>query len=269
MLFDRFNRNITYLRISVTDRCNYRCVYCKPDQSNLYKKPGHILSAQEITSIAETAAEMGITKIRLTGGEPLEKNDIEDLVAMLSGIKQIQEICITTNGSLLTDAAHKLKRSGLSRVNISMDSLDPEKYRRITGGGNLRDALCGVEAAYKAGLTPVKINMVVQEDTTHAEINRMEDFCRENGAILQKIKKFSLYGRADNGQRTAAERPPSCSLCNRIRLTPDGFIKPCLFSDEEIKVDFSDITASIDRAVAVKPENGSACRKRSMSQIGG
>jgi len=240
-----------------------------PHQPFIHKKPGDILSFEQITSITETAAKMGITKVRLTGGEPLVRNDIEHLVGQLAEIEGIKEICMTTNGSLLSGMSERLKRNGLSRVNISIDSLDSEKYRRITGGGNLKNALNGVEAAIKAELTPVKINMVILENTSLQGTKRMKNFCRQKGLILQKIMQFSLYDRADIKKKIPTERPPQCSLCNRIRLTADGFIKPCLFSDKEVKVDFSNIAASIGRAVAIKPRNGSSCRKRTMRQIGG
>ena len=212
---------------------------------------------------------MGITKVRLTGGEPLVRKDIEHLVSKLAAIDGIDEVCMTTNGSLLADMAMKLKRSGLGRVNISIDSLDANRYRQITGGGDLRQAIAGVDAAKTAGLTPIKINMVILDDTTEEDIEKMKMFCEQRGVQLQKIMQFSLYDRADLSRRFQTERPPRCSRCNRLRLTSDGFLKPCLFSDDEIKVDFDDIGDSILKAVAEKPENGSSCRSRFMSQIGG
>jgi len=272
LLLDKFNRKIDYLRISVTDRCNHRCIYCMPEASFTYKSRRNILSYEQIESIVRVAARLGITKVRLTGGEPLFRKEIEQLVANLAGIEGIAEVCMTTNGSLLCDLATKLKRSGLGRVNISIDSLEPERYYRITGGGDLREVLAGVEAAVKAELTPIKINMVILDDTTKQEIETMKAFCEQRHLELQKIMQFSLYDRAALSPPRAeflTERPPECSYCNRLRLTADGYFKPCLFSDDEIKVDFRDICGSILEAVAKKPVNGSSCRNRPMSQIGG
>ena len=269
MLLDRFNRKIDYLRISVTDRCNHRCVYCMPVLPFVNKRRSQILSHEQIESVAKVAAKMGITKVRLTGGEPLVRKDIEKLVAKLAAIGDIDEVCMTTNGSLLADMAMKLKRSGLTRVNISIDSLDAERYHLVTGGGDLRQALAGVDAAIKAELTPIKINMVILDNTTEENIKTMKAFCEQRNLQLQKIMQFSLYDRADLSRRFRTERPPKCSQCNRLRLTSDGFLKPCLFSDNEIKVDFDDIVGSIREAVAKKPVNGSSCRNRLMSQIGG
>jgi cyclic pyranopterin phosphate synthase len=269
LLLDRFNRRIDYLRISVTDRCNYRCVYCMPEAPFEHKSHNDILSYEQIASVAKVAARIGIRKIRLTGGEPLVRKDIEQLVAKLAAIDGIEEVCMTTNGSLLADMATKLKGSGLSRVNISIDSLDADGYRRITGGGDLRQALAGVDAAKKAELTPIKINMVILDDTTEEKIETMQAFCDSQGLQLQKIMQFSLYDRADLSGRFKTQRPPKCSSCNRLRLTADGYLKPCLFSDNEIRVNFGDIAGSILEAAAKKPESGSCCRKRFMSQIGG
>lgn len=269
MLLDKFNRRIDYLRISVTDRCNYRCVYCMPEAPFVYKDSIDILSYEQIESVAKVAAQMGITKIRLTGGEPLVRKSIEQLVAKLAAIDGIDEVCMTTNGSLLADMSMKLKRSGLRRVNISIDSLNADRYRWITRCGDLRKAIAGVDAAIKADLTPIKINMVILDDTTEEEIETMKAFCKQRHLQLQKIMQFSLYDRADLSSRFQTERPPKCSCCNRLRLTADGFLKPCLFSDDEIKVNFDNIGGSILEAVAKKPENGNFCRSRLMSQIGG
>lgn len=269
MLLDRFNRRINYLRISVTDRCNHRCLYCMPGTPFLHKNHGDILSFEQIESFAKVAAKMGIRKIRLTGGEPLVRKDIELLVAKLAVIDGIDEVCMTTNGSLLADMAMKLKRSGLSRVNISIDSLDANKFGRITRGGDLRQALAGVDAAKKTGLTPIKINMVILDDTPKEEIDKMQAFCDQHGLQLQKIMQFSLYDRADLSRRFQTQRPPKCVQCNRLRLTSDGFLKPCLFSDNEVRINFDNIAESILEAVAKKPENGSHCRNRPMNQIGG
>lgn len=269
MLLDRFNRKIDYLRISVTDRCNQRCVYCMPDERFLHKHPDEILSYEQIEAFVGVAAELGIRKVRLTGGEPLIRKDIEKLVAGLSGIDGIDEVCMTTNGSALLEKAAELKRSGLARVNISIDTLDADLYSRITRGGDMQKALAGIDAAVQAALTPIKINMVILDDTTREDIEEMRAFCEKRGLELQKIMQFSLYDRTDLSERFEAERPPKCGRCNRLRLTADGLIKPCLFSDSEIPVDFDDIRGSILQAVAEKPQSGNSCRNRIMRQIGG
>jgi cyclic pyranopterin phosphate synthase len=165
--------------------------------------------------------------------------------------------------------AAKLKAAGLDRVNISLDSLDPEAYRRVTRGGELAAALAGVEAAVACGLTPVKINMVVRPDTTPSEIDDMQAFCAARGLSLQRISEFSLHRREHGPDPVPAERPPACAGCNRLRLTADGFLKPCLFSEDEIPVDFADIRGSILAAVAGKPRTGTRCRTRLMHAIGG
>ena len=235
----------------------------------MYKSHSEILSYERIEQVTKVAAKMGITKVRLTGGEPLVRKNVEQLVAKLAAIDGIDEVCMTTNGSLLSDIATKLKRSGLGRVNISIDSLDRNRYQKITRGGDLRQALAGVDAAIKAELMPIKINMVILNDTTEEDVEKMKTFCGQKGLRLQKIMQFSLYDRSDLSRRFGTERPPKCSQCNRLRLTADGFLKPCLFSDNEIKVNFDDIGGSILEAVAKKPENGSSCRNRLMNEIGG
>lgn len=235
----------------------------------VYKNYSEILSYEKIESFTRCAARMGVTKVRLTGGEPLVRKNIERLVEKLAAIDGIEELCMTTNGSLLAGKAKELKRRGLCRVNISIDTLDADRYRRITRSGDLHRAIAGVDAAVEAGLAPIKINMVILDDTTDADIKDMERFCGQGGLKLQNIMQFSLYDRTDLSSRFHTERPPRCSSCNRLRLTADGYLKPCLFSDSEIKVNFNDIESSILEAVERKPENGSSCRSRLMNQIGG
>jgi cyclic pyranopterin phosphate synthase len=269
MLVDRYGRRITYLRISVTDRCNYRCTYCMPETGIELMPHSCMLRYEEIAKVAQIAGTLGITKIRFTGGEPLVKKGIENLVRLVADSWHFEDLCMTTNGSLLTrELAHSLRDAGLNRVNISLDTLDPSRFASITRGGNLNDVVAGIEAARNAGLSPIKINMVVLDNTTDDEIQRMRSFCERQGLVFQTIARFSLENR-ERRQTMKTHRPPDCSACNRLRLTADGYLKPCLFSDNEVKVDFLDIEGSIKAAVAAKPLCGIRCRARSMSQIGG
>lgn len=268
-MLDKFNREINYLRISITDRCNLRCVYCMPESGIRLKTRADILSYEQIEKIVQAAVKLGVTKVRLTGGEPLERRSVEKLVERLSGIAGLYELCLTTNGTRLSEMALKLKMNGLHRVNISMDTMNPNRYRELTRGGDLRAVFAGIDAALDAGLTPIKVNMVMLEDTTPTEIEQVHAFCKQKSLQLQKIVRFSLRDRQDLNAGFHAERPPQCSACNKLRLTADGFLKPCLFSENEIRVDFDDIQGSWLKAVALKPASGSSCRNRSMSQIGG
>lgn len=265
-MFDRFDRAITYLRISVTDKCNLRCIYCMPPQGVPPRHHRDFLSFEQMTDVARAAVRMGVSKIRLTGGEPLVKRDIITLVRMLAGIEGLEHLAMTTNGTLLSRFAHPLREAGLDSLNVSLDTLDGERYRLLTRGGRLQDALAGIGAARREGL-PVKINMVVLEDTQPEEIERMRRFCAETGLLLQLINHFDL-GRRDS-HSYGFDRPPSCANCNRIRLMADGMLKPCLHSDLEVPLDFSRLDESISEAVLAKPQRGGTCRNRAMSQIGG
>jgi cyclic pyranopterin phosphate synthase len=169
-LSDSFQRPINYLRISVTDRCNLRCVYCMPPEGITLMSHYDILSYEEIFTLVKAAAELGINKVRLTGGEPLVRAGLPDLVRMLAGIETIDDISLTTNGTLLAQYAAELKEAGLQRVNVSLDTLQPERFRQITRCGSLEDTLQGIEAAGAAGLNPVKINMVVMAGVNDDEL---------------------------------------------------------------------------------------------------
>jgi cyclic pyranopterin phosphate synthase len=267
-MFDRFDRDITYLRISVTDRCNLRCIYCMPPEGIVMKEHRDILSYEQIEAFARKAVATGMTKIRLTGGEPLVRREVPKLVSKLARIRGLRDLAMSTNGTRLREMARELKDSGLMRVNVSLDSLDPDAYRRVTRGGDLNRVLGGIDEAVRVGLHPVKINMVILDQTGADALRRMQRFCRDRGLVLQTISRFSLADR-EASMHPEADRPPACARCNRLRLTADGFLRPCLFSDEEIPVDFRDIEGSIRRAVAAKPANGSSCRTRVMCQIGG
>jgi len=270
-IIDPYGRRIRYLRISVTDRCNYRCVYCMPEEGVPLKSHDDILSYEEIVRIAEGAVELGFDRVRLTGGEPLVRKKIEELVSMLSAIEGLNEVSMTTNASFLSgEKARMLRAAGLSRINISLDTLDPERFRAITRGGDVSDVLAGIDAALAADLRPVKINMIVFEETTRDDVDAMSTFCAERGLVLQTIKHFSLYEREEYPARDIpCDRPQPCGLCDKLRLTADGCLKPCLFSDKEIKVDLERVEQILRKAVAAKPQRGTCCSNRLMCQIGG
>ncbi len=269
MLQDAFGRSITYLRISVTDKCNYRCRYCMPKEGITLKSHRKILRFEEIEKIVAVAAHLGISKIRFTGGEPLVRKEVETVVALCSAISGIEEICMTTNGSLLTqEKVLLLKKSGLTRINISLDTLDPQKFSYLTRGGDIGAVLKGIDAAIASNLMPIKINMVLFENTPEGEIGNMREFCKRRGLLLQTINHFSLKSK-NNRSHFYAQRPPLCQYCNRLRITADGYLKSCLFSDSEIKINMNDIENAFLQAVVEKPQNGISCLKREMSQIGG
>ncbi len=267
-MLDPFNREINYLRISVTDRCNLRCAYCAPESPH-YAKRQDILSFEQIEEVVRVATKIGFRKVRLTGGEPLVRKNIEDLVRLLTQIPLIETVALTTNGMLLPEKAPLLKKNGLHNLNISLDTLSPETFQKTTGNGDLALVLKGIDAAIAQKFSRIKINMIIFSHTTDEEIAGMEQFCRERGMTLQRIKNFLLSDHHSYEQGHPFERPSPCHQCNRIRLLSSGQLKPCLFSNEEVNVDFSDIEASLKKVIGMKPETGSSCTNRSMMAIGG
>jgi GTP 3',8-cyclase len=265
-MFDRFDRAITYLRISVTDKCNLRCTYCMPSEGVPARNHADFLSLEQMAEAARAAVGLGISKIRLTGGEPLVKRGIVDLVRMIASIEGLGHLAMTTNGTLLAAHARSLKQAGLDSVNVSLDTLDPERYRHLTRGGRIDDAQEGIRAAIEVGF-PVKINMVVLGDTREEDIDRMRQYSARLGARLQLINHYELAH--EKGEQYTFDRPPSCGSCNRIRLMADGMLKPCLHSDEEVPLDFSRLAESLREAILAKPPRGGACTNRAMTQIGG
>ncbi len=189
---DSFGRNINYLRISLTDRCNLRCKYCMPEDG--IDKLGHsdILSLEEIYKIIVSFVELGVDKIRFTGGEPLVRKGIVDLISKVSKLEGIKDIAMTTNGILLSEMASDLKNAGLSRVNISLDTLDSEKYRSITRGGDLKRVLDGISEAKKVGLTPIKINTVLIGGFNEDEIEDLVDLTIEDDIDVRFIELMPI-----------------------------------------------------------------------------
>lgn len=335
MGIDQHGRVIDYLRISVTDRCNLRCLYCMPEEGVAWKAHDEILSLEEIERLVSIAAGEGITRIRLTGGEPLVRPGIVDLIASITSTPGIESVALTTNGILLPKMASELRVAGLSRVNISLDTLDPDKYRQITRRGELDSALEGIQAAIDAEFNPVKINAVVVrsldqdvlqfaklsldkplhvrfieympvgESTggeghgwTHEDTIASEELIERinKEAATEGIGALIPIGREKSpggwGPAQYYEFPDSlgtvgfisplsrhfCSECNRLRLTADGKIRPCLFSDFEFDIRSAlrtgtddDVRFVLRRALGAKPDehHDRIGTERRMSQIGG
>ncbi len=188
MLVDRFGRSIDYLRISVTDRCNFRCVYCMPPEG--VKRQAHeaIMRFEEIVAVVQTAAEAGIRKIRLTGGEPLVRKNIARLIRLIAEIPGIEDLSLTTNGFLLEKMAAELKEAGLQRINVSLDTLQPDKFARITRGGSFATVWRGLEMAEKVGLQPIKINVVAIRGVNDAEFPELARLSVERGWQVRFIE---------------------------------------------------------------------------------
>ncbi len=275
MLQDRLHRPIKDLRISVTDRCNLRCTYCMPFDEYVWIEKEEILTYEEISRLARIFVQLGVNKIRLTGGEPLVRRNLEELVAKLSAVSGLQELCLTTNGSLLAEKVSALRAAGLARINVSLDTLNPEKYRRMTQRGDLAKVLEGIFAAKQYGLHPIKINAVIERGVNDDEILALVEFARRNGFAVRFIEYMDVgnsndwkpdkvvskgeilatigahfplkeIGRDDGSAPSvdyqfvdgtgdigviASVTEPFCSSCTRVRLTADGKMVTCLFSE--------------------------------------
>jgi cyclic pyranopterin phosphate synthase len=322
-ILDSYGRRINYLRISVTDRCNLRCIYCMPPEGVPHISHSEILSYEEIRAVVQAAAQLGIRNIRLTGGEPLVRADFPELVKMLSRIEGIVELSLTTNGALLKDYAQALKQAGLSRVNVSLDTLRANRFQYITRLGELKDVLTGIEEAGEAGFRPLKINTVVIRGINDDEILDFARLTYKEGwhvrfielmpfkGVAQSVPSIELQqhigslGKLEPCMSIAGNGPATyyrlagargtigfvspltemsfCSRCNRIRLTPDGKLRPCLLGDDEIDLrtplrnnaPMQELKRLILKAVAAKPEHhhlkdtNARLVQRKMSQIGG
>lgn len=246
-LIDSSERKISYLRISITDRCNLRCNYCMPKEGLRLIKHDEVLSFEEIARLVQLLVLCGVKKLRITGGEPLVRADCVKLVSMLSEIKGLDELCMTTNGLLLSKYVHQLKTSRLKRVNVSLDTLNREKFKWITGVDVLHDVLSGIDAALEAGLTPLKINVVAMRGVNDDELFDFVDFAEKKklevrlielmptrGNSLFKKDKFisseELKKKIGTGGVSfiSPMSEPFCGSCNRLRLTADGKLKRCL-----------------------------------------
>ena len=191
-LIDPYNREITYLRVSVTDHCNYRCHYCRDEDHQTHTKRSQVLSFEETAKIVRLFSELGVTKVRLTGGEPLLRKDILELTKMLGDIPGLNDIPLSTNAHLLTPLAAKLKANGVNRANISIDSLIPERFKEITRDGDLVTVIKGIDAAISAGMSPIKLNMVVMKGVNDDEIESMIDFAIGRGIDIRFIETMPI-----------------------------------------------------------------------------
>jgi len=266
-MYDKFNRRINYLRVSVTDRCNLRCTYCMPEDGVQLMEHDDILRFDEIVEVVQEAVNMGVDKVRITGGEPLVRKGIVDLVGKIGQIDGIKDFAMTTNAIFLPKYATELVAAGLHRVNISLDTLNQEKYKGITRVGNLDNVLKGIEAAKKAGLSPIKINCVIKESSEEPDAQEVAAFCKKNDLKIRYIREMDL----EKGQfwKVKGGEGGACNICNRLRLTSDGKIKPCLFSDIEYDVRDYGAKGALEKALGNKPESGTASFKNKFSNVGG
>ncbi|CAM4262146.1 cyclic pyranopterin phosphate synthase [Paenibacillus endophyticus] len=330
-LVDRFGRVHDYLRISVTDRCNLRCLYCMPEEGMEFTESENLMSYDQIVEVVEAGAALGITKLRITGGEPLIRPGLDGLISRLSAIHGIQDIALTTNGIFLAKQAEALRTAGLNRVNISLDTLDSSRFRFIARRGELKRVMEGIEAAAAVGFDPIKLNCVLLKEVNEDEIadflklayeqpmhvrfieympighadenwkkhylplSRVLEVAEKEGYAISRRTNVHGNGPSDDWQMEGARgsfgliHPISdhfCSNCNRLRLTADGSIKPCLYWVDELNIKDAfgkpdEMKRLLLRAMDIKPENHEMAAKladgaqthvpteRRMSQIGG
>jgi GTP 3',8-cyclase len=266
-MYDSFKRKINYLRISVTDRCNLRCKYCMPEDGVKLLQHNDILSFEEIVDVTRIAVNMGIDKVRITGGEPLVRKGIVDLIGMLKTIEGINDLSLTTNGQLLEVFAKPLADAGLQRINISLDTVDPDYYKTLTRGGIITNVIKGIVAAKKAGLEPIKLNCVVEDSSDEPDAIGVADFGKRMGLDVRFIKRMQLH----QGSFSVVEGGSGgdCTRCNRLRLTANGKLKPCLFNDLEFDIRQLGAEEAIKQAIQLKPECGIMNSKNLFYNIGG
>ena len=294
-MIDRLGRDITYLRISVTDKCNLRCRYCMPEEGVCKKSHADMLTEDEIIQAVEAAAALGIRKIRITGGEPLIKKNIVSICRRTAAVEGIKEVCLTTNGILLPQLAKELKAAGVKRINLSLDTLDPEKYAHITRVGKLENFYAGLAAAFEAGFEKIKVNAVLIGGFNEDEIIPLANLTKEYPLDMRFIELMPIlnsdeFGEAayvpysrvlemlpeavpvepDGGVAKLYRLPNAkgniglispinahfCGECNRLRLTQDGKLKPCLHAADEYSIkglDFDGMKAVMEQAIWNKP----------------
>ncbi len=310
---DGYNRNINYMRLSVTDKCNYKCNYCVSENCSILQSE---LSFDELYNICVAAVDCGVNKIRITGGEPLVRKGVIDFCSRLSALDGLNELAITTNGSLLKEYAACLREVGVGRLNISLDTLNADKFKHITQVDDLQNVLLGLDAAKKCGFENIKINVVLMNGINTDEIADIVELTKDNNYSVRfielmpigdpsfdrnkhyisadtvidavpKLKRVSFDGvsqiyKADGYTGTVGLiRPISgkfCDVCNRIRVTTDGKLKPCLYSSDEYdlrNLSYDELVSTFKDAIKNKPSAhsfGMSCGNsthRSMNQIGG
>jgi cyclic pyranopterin phosphate synthase len=319
-MIDQFGRNIEYLRLSITENCNLKCIYCNPDGTLCEPLDTQQLTVDEIVKTVKAMVRIGIHKIRITGGEPTVRPDLIEIVQRIAAISGIEDLSMTTNGLRLLNLADDLKKAGLHRLNISLDSLDPKRFEEITGGGKLETVLAGIDHALAIGLTPIKINTVLIRGINDDEIDGLIDLARNRpvdirfielmpigkfGAsnqdkiltsdeilakhpLLKPIRRIEqgapaeYYGIEGYLGRIGFISPIShefCDDCNRIRVTADGKIRPCLGHNGEIDIkpfftlDDDTFDKTIADIILHKPRghnfNTEFNSKRTMNRIGG
>ncbi len=266
-MLDRFNRKINYLRISVTDRCNLRCHYCMPENDPGLLWHEDILTFEEIQQVVAVAVPLGVDKIRLTGGEPLVRRDIVELVSMIAAVPGLNDLAMTTNAVLLDKFAKPLASAGLQRINISLDTIDPHKFKSITRGGSLQKVFDGIQSALEAGLKPIKVNCVVGNNHDDNDVQAVERYCRENGLQVRFIQQMDL--QTGHFDIVKGGTGGDCKHCNRLRLTSDGKVKPCLFSDLAFDIRILGIQQAMEMALQAKPEKGTVNLINCFHNIGG
>ena len=315
---DSYGREINYLRISVTDLCDLRCRYCMPADGVCKRDHSEMMDFEEIAMAVCAAAELGITKVRITGGEPLVKNGIVDICKVIADTDGIEEVCITTNGIKLPELAKPLRQAGVSRLNISLDTLNPDKFAYITRNGKLEDVLSGIDAALNSGFDKIKLNAVLIGGFNDDEIEDLASLTLKYPLDMRFIEMMPMYDSGDFGAEAfipytvVTEKLPQliplekdgsvaklytlpdalgniglispvsahfCRECNRIRLTSDGKLKPCLHSSVEFPVkglSYDEMKEVFKKAIYAKPEwhgqldyiNRSKA-ERNMNEIGG
>ena len=317
-MIDTFGRRINYLRLSVTELCNLRCRYCMPEDGICKKSHEEMLTEDEMIAAVEIAASLGVTKVRVTGGEPLVKKNIVSICRRAAAVPGIRDVGITTNGIALPELAKPLHEAGVNRINISLDTLNPEKYHRITRIGHLDQALAGIHAALDAGFEHVKINAILIGGFNDDEIVALAELTKKYPVDVRFIELMPMYDggdfgpeaylpntvvldhlpdavpQEDDGGVAKLYRLPGalgnvglispvsnkfCSHCNRIRLTADGKLKPCLHSADEFSIkglDREQMLRQFQRAIGAKPEEHEELSidhrsqaGRNMNQIGG
>lgn len=266
LMLDSYKRHIHYLRISVTDHCNLQCHYCKPNKVEEKHSPNKMLSFIEIEQLVKNACELGFDKFRLTGGEPLLRKHVVNLVAMLVKIKEVKDLAMTTNGILLDKYALPLKKKGLHRLNISLDTMDPQRYKILTGG-ELQKVLTGIDAAIKAGFDKIKLNCVIEKSIDEPDSLLVKEYADRKNLEIRYIRRMDMkqgiYYPVNGGVGG------NCSQCNRLRVTCDGMIISCLFNDIQFSIRELGCKEALIKAINAKPEQGTKSERHRFYQIGG